>query len=124
MVSTYLERIAPGAVVTDQVRHVVADLLADGEVSSSRVAGRLAMSARTMQRRLQDEGTSFREVVTHVRVTLAKRAMDSGTTSVPVLADRLGFSDAGAFRRAFKRVTGLTPGAYAAAIAARDVDGR
>jgi len=124
MVSTYLERIAPGAVVTDQVRHVVTDLLADGEVSSSKVAGRLAMSARTMQRRLQDEGTSFREVVTHVRVTLAKRAMDAGTTSVPVLADQLGFSDPGAFRRAFKRVTGLTPGAYAAAIAARDVDGR
>jgi AraC-like DNA-binding protein len=118
MVSTYLERIAPGAVVTDEVRQAVADLLADGGVSSSAVASRLAMSARTMQRRLRDEGTSFRDVVTDVRVTLAKRAIEAGTTSVPVLADRLGFSDAAAFRRAFKRVTGLTPGAYATAIAA------
>jgi len=122
MVSTYLERIAPGAVVTDQVRHVVADLLADGEVSSSRVAARLAMSARTMQRRLKDEGTSFRDVVTNVRVTMAKRSMDAGTTSVQVLADQLGFSDAAAFRRAFKRVTGLTPAAYTSAIAGKVVE--
>ena len=117
MVTTYLARIAPGAVVTDEVRHAVAELLADGEVSSSAVASRLAMSARTMQRRLKEEGTSFRDVVTDVRVTLAKRAIEEGTTSVSLLAERLGFSDPAAFRRAFKRVTGQTPGAYSSAIA-------
>jgi AraC-like DNA-binding protein len=57
-------------------------------------------------------------VATDVRVAMAKRAIEGGTTSVQVLADRLGFSDAAAFRRAFKRVTGQTPGAYSAAIAA------
>lgn len=113
VVGAYLERVDPGSEITEQVRHTVAALLRDGEVTSAAVAARLAISARTMQRRLQDEGTTFRDVVADVRVALAKQAIATGDAPVHVLADRLGFSDATAFRRAFKRVTGMTPSEYA-----------
>ena len=113
VVGAYLERVDPGAEITGQVRHVVAALLGDGEVTSAAVAARLALSSRTMQRRLHDEGTTFRDVVADVRMALARQAIATGDAPVRLLADRLGFSDATAFRRAFKRSTGMTPSEYA-----------
>lgn len=115
VVGAYLERVDPGGEITDQVRQAVAGLLGDGEVTSTAVAARLAVSARTMQRRLHDEGTTFRDVVADVRMALAKQAIAAGDAPVHLVADRLGFSDATAFRRAFKRSTGMTPSAYAEA---------
>ena len=88
-------------------------LLGGGEVSSAVVASRLAISPRTMQRRLHEEGTTFREVVAEVRLAVAKQAIAAGDAPVHVVADRLGFSDAAAFRRAFKRSTGMTPSEFA-----------
>ena len=114
LVGAYLERVDPGGEVTDQVRQQVATLLHGAEaVTPTGVAARLAISARTMQRRLRDEGTTFRDVVADVRVALAKQAIAAGDAPVHLLADRLGFSDAAAFRRAFKRATGFTPSEYA-----------
>ncbi len=49
-----------------------------------------------------------------VRVELAKRAITARRGSVESIADQLGFSDASAFRRAFKRHTGMTPAEFAA----------
>jgi AraC-like DNA-binding protein len=113
VVGAYLERVAPGGEMTEQVRQAVAQLVGRGDVTSSAVASRIAVSARTMQRRLQDEGTTFRSVVADVRMALAKQAIATGEAPVHLVADRLGFSDAAAFRRAFKRSTGMTPSAYA-----------
>jgi len=52
--------------------------------------------------------------VAEVRVERAKRAIVAREGSIEAIADRLGFSDASAFRRAFKRHTGLSPTAFAA----------
>ncbi len=113
VVGAYLERVDPGAEITGQVRHAAAALLGDGEVTAAAVAARLAISRRTMQRRLHDEGTTFRDVVADVRMALARKAIATGDAPVHQLADRLGFSDVTAFRRAFKRSTGMTPSEYA-----------
>jgi AraC-like DNA-binding protein len=116
VVGAYLERVDPGAELTEEVRRQVAALVDRGhEVTSTAVASELAISARTMQRRLQDENTTFRDLVAEVRMALAKQAIEAGNAPVHVLAERLGFSDATAFRRAFKRDTGMTPSEYAAA---------
>jgi AraC-like DNA-binding protein len=68
----------------------------------------LGMTTRTLQRRLQEEGTTFRAVLDEVGLEGAKRVQSTATTS-RALAASLGFSEAAAFHRAFKRWTGTTP---------------
>jgi AraC-like DNA-binding protein len=110
----YLDRVGPGGEITDQVRQAVAALLdTPDEITATAVACHLAISPRTMQRRLRDDGTTFRDVLAEVRMTVAKQAIMAGEVPVERLADRLGFSDAAAFRRAFKRATGMTPSEFA-----------
>lgn len=116
-VRAYLDRAAPTDLVSEHVRAaVVAQVERRTDVSATSVAAALAMSPRTLQRRLRDEGTGFRDVVADVRVELAKRAITAGTDSIESIADALGFSDASAFRRAFKRSTGLSPRDFASTV--------
>jgi AraC-like DNA-binding protein len=78
------------------------------------IADALHMSARTLQRRLEDSGTHFSGVLDLVREGLARELVAKvvGGSMVPLaeIAWRLGFSDVAAFSRAFKRWTGLPPG--------------
>lgn len=72
----------------------------------------LAMSERTLRRRLTAEGTGFQDVVDHFRETRARELLTSSREAVERIADRLGYSEASAFIHAFKRWTGKTPGAF------------
>jgi AraC-like DNA-binding protein len=72
------------------------------------VAGALQLSVRTLRRRLREDGSSFRALCERVRLQTALRLLQEGTT-VAAAAERLGFSDARAFRRAFKRRLGAAP---------------
>ena len=76
------------------------------------MAGMLKTSARTLARRLHDEGTSFGEVLDDVRRTRALRYLADDSMTAEDIATVLGFSGSPAFHRAFKRWTGLTPRAY------------
>lgn len=84
-------------------------LLPNTDIES--VADALHASARTVQRRLEDEGTRYSEVLDDVR---ARRARECLRTDAPLaeIAARIGFSDLAPFTRAFKRWTGTTPGAF------------
>jgi len=89
--------------------------LLGGEVSGlEAVATRLGVSAPTLRRRLAAEGTSFREVREQLLRDQAVASLVRGGESVEELALRLGFSEASAFHRAFKRWTGSSPGSYRA----------
>jgi AraC-like DNA-binding protein len=114
VVRTYLADLQCAGGVTDQVREALAVLLLEGEPSSSAVARRLAVSCRTMQRRLQEEGVTFRDLLAEVRIRLAKQMISVEGLPVHHVADRLGFSDTASFRRSFKRLTGMTPGDFTA----------
>lgn len=72
----------------------------------------LAMSERTLRRRLTSEGTGYQGVVDRFRETRARELLVSSREAVERIADRLGYSEASAFIHAFKRWTGLTPGAF------------
>ena len=72
----------------------------------------LSTSARTLARRLQDEGTTFGELLDDARRTRAVRYLDDGSMSIQEIASVLGFSTGSAFHRAFKRWMGLTPREY------------
>ncbi len=87
------------------------DLLPAG-ADTDAVARLLHMSARTLQRRLEDEGTRFSEVLDGVREQRARRLIDDPTLTLVEVGDQVGFADLAAFSRAFKRWTGQPPGMW------------
>lgn len=96
----------------ERVRSCLAQELKRGEPSLEKVAERLHMSSRSLQRRLKDEGTSLQELLSSVRADLAVRHLAEKHESISEIAFLLGFSEVSTFHRAFKRWTGLTPAAY------------
>jgi AraC-like DNA-binding protein len=86
----------------DAVRDVIREQLARPAVSLQLAARTLAVSARTLQRRLADEGTSWRAEVDAARRDRAALLLRHGTTA-EVTAARLGYSDSRALRRALRR---------------------
>jgi AraC-like DNA-binding protein len=96
--------------IRGRTRAAVAGLVAQGEPDIGRVARALATSDRSLQRRLQEEGTSFREVVDDTRQELAMGYLGDRQLSVSEVAYLLGYAESSAFVRAFKRWTGKTPG--------------
>ncbi len=101
-----------GSRLIDKLWPRIARLLRDGQPTLDDVALHVAMSARTLQRRLKAEGTSFSELVDRVRQSLASRYLSEQDRSVAEVAWLLGYSDASAFVRAFERWTGMTPGRF------------
>lgn len=97
---------------TDRVRAVIVETLPDGPPTGEAVAARLHLSARSLQRRLADEGTSFSELLDATRLELARSYLEAGTHTVGEVTFLLGYSDASAFSRAFKRWTGVAPSAW------------
>ncbi|MFO1143077.1 MAG: AraC family transcriptional regulator [Amaricoccus sp.] len=78
--------------------------------SMEAVAETLNMTARTLRRHLEDEGTSFRAILDDVRSSLAREYLKTTRMSTIDIAMLLGFSDDASFRRALKRWTGKGPG--------------
>lgn len=76
------------------------------------VARSLAMSERTLRRRLTEAGTSYRQLLEEVDLTLAQEMLRTGALSVDDVAMRLGYAEASSFIAAFKRWTGETPARY------------
>jgi AraC-like DNA-binding protein len=70
------------------------------------------MSKRSLQRRLSEKGTRYSEVLDQVRFHAAKQKLQDGNMSITDISQRLGYSDATHFSRAFRRVTGVTPHLY------------
>jgi AraC-like DNA-binding protein len=78
-------------------------------VDRSAVAAAVGLSERTFRRRLAEEGAGFSDLLADCRLRLARRMLESADDPVAAVAARLGYSDATAFERAFRRGTGLTP---------------
>jgi AraC-like DNA-binding protein len=86
--------------------------LPSGPPSVKRVAARLGLSPRTLQRRLAEADTRFQALVSMTRQTLARRLLLETNHSLPEIGFLLGFSEASAFHRAFRRAFGVTPAAF------------
>ena len=86
--------------------------LTSGEPSESDLAAALAMSRRTLQRRLAAIGQSYQRLLDETRRKLALHYLAEGERSVTEIAFLLGFSEQSAFSRAFRRWRGQSPGAY------------
>jgi AraC-like DNA-binding protein len=95
--------------VTWQIDELIRARLDDG-VGMRDAAKRLGLSERTLRRRLDEEGTSFRERLDLVRKDRALEML--AHTDIAEVAQTLGFVDARSFQRAFRRWTQLTPVEY------------
>jgi AraC-like DNA-binding protein len=104
-----LVSLPPDPSVSARARLLVKDDLPSGSASVDRVARQLAMSVRTLARRLEAEGTSFRLLLDSVRRELAFAHLRDPGLELAEIAFLLGYSESSAFHRSFKRWTGRTP---------------
>ena len=91
------------------VKRVLEEGLDQRDFTLTRLADRLGVSARTLQRRLRAAGLTHRGLVRDVRRDAAARSL-AARVSQGQIARTLGYSGAGAFQRAFKQWAGMTPG--------------
>lgn len=125
----YLERQAQArlaafgtaSTIATRVREVIVNELPDGPPSMTRVAKRLGQSERTIRRYLEDEGTSFRDVLDAVRKVRAAELLPDRSIPLSQVAFLLGFSDQPAFSRAFRRWFEQSPTEYRLAVGPRRV---
>jgi AraC-like DNA-binding protein len=76
------------------------------------ISAQLAMSPRTLRRKLQAEGTSYAVLLNETRIHLAKKYLRETILTIDEIASRVGYNDTSNFRRGFQRGTGLSPTAY------------
>ncbi len=93
----------------EQARAAIAADLPGREPSLDAVARRLGQSRRSLQRRLEESGTSFAKLVAAVRRERAEAFLASREVSVAEVSWLVGFSEQSAFTRAFRRWTGRSP---------------
>lgn len=98
-----------------RVRAAVADGLTDGEPTALQIARRLGTSERTLQRRLQEVGLSYAQLLDDTRYAAARAHLRDPGLSLAEVAWLVGFSDQSTFTRAFRRWSGQPPGAWRAA---------
>ncbi len=95
-----------------EVRRLLAAAVGGSGTSIESAARGLAMSPRTLQRWLSEEGTSFDALREEIRKQTAETFLADRTLSVGEVAFLLSFSKPGAFHRAFKRWHNTTPDAF------------
>lgn len=100
------------ASTTDRVRAALVEALPRGNASITAVTGQLSTSARTLQRQLSHEGTSFQEVLARTREGLARDYLARDDLRTSEIAFLLGYTDTNSFYRAFKAWTGETPDTF------------
>jgi AraC-like DNA-binding protein len=89
----------------------VEKLLPDGKAKAENVAAALAVSVRTLSRRLAQEGTTYGDVVDELRKSLATEYLKDPGISLGQITWLLGYEGSTSFNHAFKRWTGRSPSA-------------
>ncbi|MBI1297604.1 helix-turn-helix domain-containing protein [bacterium] len=111
-----MHRLGVGATVRERVRACLMEILAGGEYTMADVAKRLAISPRTLQRHLAQEGTTFQNELNSLRAELARHYLTNSHYSGAEISFLLGYQDANSFFRAFHAWTGQTPETVRAAV--------
>lgn len=104
-----LSELEAGTTVAERVRASLLELLPAGNGSMEGVAHDLAMSTRTLQRRLKGEGTTFQAILDSTRESLARHYLSESELSAGEISFLLGYEDPRSFYRAFRAWTGQTP---------------
>lgn len=108
-----LEQRKRYGVLASQVRAQLLRRVAEGPTAAS-IAAEMSFDRRTLHRKLEAEGTSFRAIHDEVRSALAIEMLADLNLTTHEVAQRLGYSGSEAFSRAFRRWAGCSPSAYRA----------
>jgi AraC-like DNA-binding protein len=112
------------ASIVERVRSALLEALPGVALSMQAVCRKLGLSTRTLQRRLQEEGTSFQQTLDALRNSLAHHYLRNSSMSGAEISFLLGFEDPNSFVRAFQTWTGSTPqtvrSAHAKAVGSAD----
>jgi AraC-like DNA-binding protein len=111
-VDNLVEQLPTARSLSVQVRDLIAKQLKGGTPSALDVARALAIGPRTLARKLEQEHTTFKQLLDDVRGQLATRYVGDSDLAFSEIAFLLGFSQSASFHRAFKRWTGKTPLEY------------
>jgi AraC-like DNA-binding protein len=94
------------------IRKAIAEAMGEGGPTLARVAKRMGLSPRTLERRLEERETPFKKLMDDTRRRFAINYLEDGEHTVTQIAFLLGYSEVSAFNRAFKRWTGSAPLEY------------
>jgi len=100
---------------SDMVHHYILRTIGTQAPRKTSVARGLGMSARTLLRRLHDEGTTFESIMEQTRRNLSVEYLSDRTMAITDVATRLGYAEPSSFFRAFARWFGCTPSEYRSA---------
>ncbi|KPN95429.1 AraC family transcriptional regulator [Lysinibacillus sp. ZYM-1] len=95
--------------ITEMVKWIMKRSLSGGRSDIHSIASELGMSDRTLQRRLTDEGTNFKHLLTQVRHQQAREYLSDPSLDIKEVAFLIGFEDQNSFYRAFRLWEGDTP---------------
>jgi AraC-like DNA-binding protein len=95
--------------VSLQVRIVLYSRLTHAICDATAIADLLGLHERTMHRRLQREGTSFRQLLDEARKITSRNYLKGTNLQINSIASALGYGSTGAFDHAFRRWYGQTP---------------
>ncbi len=109
-----LEQQSHSATLAGQIRWVLRRRLTAGRPDIRSVATELAMSERSLQRKLTDEGVTFQGLLGETRHQLALEYLADPTLAIMEVAYMLGYEDQNSFFRAFRQWESLTPSAWRA----------
>lgn len=107
-----MDQLPKPAELVSQVREALEAELRGGNPQLESIARRLAMSPRTLQRRLRDEGLLFNDVLDAMRFRAARAYLSQRDVAGAEVAYLLGFAEQSSFNRAFRRWSGQTPTEY------------
>jgi AraC-like DNA-binding protein len=94
------------------LKQSIAQYLPEGDVTIDKLASKLNVSRRTLQRRLSERNTSFLNVLQEVRSQVALRYLADDRLAITEIAFLLGYADQGSFSSAFKGWHGVSPRDY------------
>ena len=101
-------------------RRAIVEIMRDGDPTLSGVAKQMGLSPRTLQRRIDDLGMTFKRLVGETRHRSSLNYLRDPKHTLTEIAYLLGYSEVSAFNRAFRRWTGSTPSAYRQSAHRRD----
>jgi len=107
-----IEPLSSTQSITHRIREILGGDFRQEMPSFEELTSLLNMSARTLRRRLEKEGTSYQRIKDNARRDLAISMLSRDGLTVSEVAEQVGFSDPSAFHRSFKKWTGQSPGSY------------
>jgi len=112
---TMLAELAQSGSIVARIRALIRSESRSGVATAAAVAAKAAMSPRTLSRRLEREGTSYRALADEVRASMAQELLRDPRLTLADVAAELGFADTSSFQRAFRRWFAMSPGQFRAA---------